>query len=200
MSSCIGSGASPFLTVVLAPGQDLPQQSLPVDPSGVVYDSGLRQPVPGSIVSLEPVGACAGWNPATGLVGADLGGYAVSGGRVSMTVGIEGFYQFLFAPAAPASCTWRIAVTPPPGYSFVSTAIPPAAGPLVPPGGRVGLPGSTAGVAADGGARRGHHLLPDADQRLGRRQHRAQPHPAGPVAADGHLAEQDRRQGGGRSR
>ena len=28
--------------------------------------------MPGSIVSLEPAGVCAGWNPATGLVGADL--------------------------------------------------------------------------------------------------------------------------------
>ena len=134
VSSCIGTGANPFLTVVLAPGQDLPQQSLPVDPSGVVYDSGLRQPLPGSVVTLEPVGACAGWNPATGLVGAGLGGYTVNGNRVSMTVGADGFYQFLFAPAAPASCTWSLAVTPPSGYTFQSTAIPPTAGPLVPPG------------------------------------------------------------------
>ena len=133
-SSCVGSGANPALTVVLAPGQDLPQQSLPVDPSGVVYDSGLRQPVPGSVVSIEPVGVCAGWNPATGLVGANLGGYTISGGRASMTVGSEGFYQFLFGPSAPASCTWQLAVTPPAGYTFQSSAIPPAAGPLLPPG------------------------------------------------------------------
>ena len=133
-SSCVGTGANPVLTVVLAPGQDLPQQSLPVDPSGVVYDSGLRQPVPGSLVSIEPVGVCTGWNPATGLVGANLGGYTLNGDRASMTVGSDGFYQFLFAPSAPASCTWRLAVTPPAGYTFQSTAIPPATGPLVPPG------------------------------------------------------------------
>jgi uncharacterized repeat protein (TIGR01451 family) len=142
VSSCAGSGADPLLTVVLAPGQELQQQSLPIDPSGVVYDSGLRQPVPGSVVTLEPEGVCTGWNPATGLVGANLGGYAISGGRVSMTVGSEGFYQFLFAPSAPASCTWRLAVTPPAGYTFVSTAIPPAAGPLVP----AGAPGSVLNV------------------------------------------------------
>jgi uncharacterized repeat protein (TIGR01451 family) len=142
VSSCVGTGANPLLTVVLAPGQDLPQQSLPVDPSGVVYDSGLRQPVPGSVVTLEPEGVCTGWNPATGLVGANLGGYAISGGRVSMTVGAEGFYQFLFAPSAPASCTWRLLVTPPVGYSFVSAVIPPAAGPLVPGG----APGSVFNV------------------------------------------------------
>ncbi len=142
VSSCIGTGASPFLTVVLAPGQDLPQQSLPVDPSGVVYDSGLRQPVPGSIVSLEPVGVCTGWAPATGLVGAGLGGYRISGNRVSMTVGSEGFYQFLFAPSAPASCTWQLAVTPPSGYTFQSSAIAPTPGPLVPGG----APGSVFNV------------------------------------------------------
>jgi uncharacterized repeat protein (TIGR01451 family) len=136
-SSCVGTGNSPQLSVVLAPGQDLPQQSLPVDPSGVVYDSGLRTPVPGAVVTLEPVGACAAWDPATGLVGATLGGYTLNGGRVSMTVGADGFYQFLFGPTAPASCTFGLTVTPPPGsgYSFQSTAIPPSTGPLVPTGG-----------------------------------------------------------------
>jgi uncharacterized repeat protein (TIGR01451 family) len=134
-SSCVGSGATPMLSVVLAPGQDLPQQSLPVDPSGVVYDSGLRQPVPGSVVSLAPMGACAGWNPGSGIVGAAMGGYTTSGNAIAMTVGSDGFYQFLLAPSAPASCTFGLTVTPPAGYTFASTAIPPATGPLVPSGG-----------------------------------------------------------------
>lgn len=138
-SSCVGSGANPALTVVLKPGENLPQQSLPVDPSGVVYDSGTRQPVPGSIVTLAPTGACTGWNPATSLVAGGLGGYTVSGSAVSMTVGADGFYQFLFAPAAPASCNFGLTVTPPAGYGAPSTAMPPTAGPLVPTGG----PGST---------------------------------------------------------
>lgn len=133
VSSCVGSGADAALTVVLAPGQELTQQSLPVDPSGVVYDSGLRQPVPGSVVTLAPAGSCPGWDPATGLVGGNAGGYTVNGGRVSMTVGADGFYQFLFAPQAPARCDWTLEVTPPAGYTFVSSAIPPAA-PLVPGG------------------------------------------------------------------
>ncbi len=134
-SSCVGSGASPALAIVLAPGQNLPQQSMPVDPSGVVYDSGLRTPVPGSIVTLAPTGSCSGWNPATGLVGGGLGGYSFNGGAASMTVGPDGYYQFLFAPAAPASCTFGLTVTPPAGYTFVSTVIPPATGPLLPGGG-----------------------------------------------------------------
>ena len=141
-SSCVGTGATPALTVVLAPGQDLPQQSLPVDPSGVVYDSGLRQPVPGAVVTLAPLGACAGWNPATHLVGATLGGYTLNGNAVAMTVGADGFYQYLFAPAAPASCTFTLSVVPPAGYTFQSAAIPPQPGVLTPGGG----PGSTFAV------------------------------------------------------
>ena len=134
-SSCVGGGANPALTVVLAAGQELTQQSLPVDPSGVVYDSGNRQPVPGAIVTLAPLGVCTGWAPASQLVGGGLGGYAISGGSVAMTVGVDGFYQFLFAPSAPPSCSFAITVTPPAGYTAPSSAIPPTAGTLSPPGG-----------------------------------------------------------------
>ena len=134
-SSCPGTGANPALTVVLASGQNLPQQSLPVDPSGVVYDSGIRQPVPGAIVTFAPTGTCTGWNPATSLVAATLGGYSINGSAVSMTVGTDGFYQFLFAPAAPASCTFGLTVTPTASYTFPSTVITPTTGPLSVPGG-----------------------------------------------------------------
>lgn len=141
-SSCPGSGADPALTVVLASGQSLPQQSLPVDPSGVVYDSNNRQPVPGAIVTLAPSGSCPGYDPATSLVAATLGGYTINGSATSMTVGSEGYYQFLFAPGAPASCTFTLAVAPPATYSFVSVLIPPAPGTFVPGG----APGSTVAV------------------------------------------------------
>jgi large repetitive protein len=141
-SSCVGSGASPQLSVVLAPGAELTQQSLPIDPSGVVYDSGTRTPVAGAVVTLAPDGSCPGWNPSTGLVAAALGGYLLNGPAASMTVGPDGFYQFLFAPAAPANCTWALSVAPPAGYAFPSAAIPPEPGQLNPPGG----PGSTFAV------------------------------------------------------
>lgn len=146
-SSCVGTGASPFLSVVLAPRQTLVQQSLPVDPSGVVYDSALRQPVPGATVTLSPSSTCVGWDPATQIVAATLGGYRINGAAISTTVGSDGFYQFLFAPGAPASCTFRLDVAPPAGYSAPSAAIPPAAGPLVPPGGA----GSTYAVQPQAG-------------------------------------------------
>ena len=134
-SSCAGQGANPTLGVVLAAGQELTQQSLPVDPSGVVYDSGTRQAVPGAVVTLAPVGVCTGWDPATQLVGGGLGGYTINGSTVSMTVGVDGFYQYLFAPAAPASCQFAITITPPQGYTAPSAAIPPQAGVLAPAGG-----------------------------------------------------------------
>jgi large repetitive protein len=133
-SSCVVRSPTTALGVVLAPGQNLAQQSLPIDPNGVVYDATTRQPVPGSVVTLTPNGVCAGYDPNTSLVNVGSGGYTVSGSSASMTVGAEGFYQFLFAPSAPPSCSFTFTVTPPAGYSFVSTAIPPASGALSAPG------------------------------------------------------------------
>ncbi|MDR0182051.1 SdrD B-like domain-containing protein [Lysobacter arvi] len=134
-SSCrnTGNGISQ-LEVVLVSGENLPQQSLPVDPSGVVYDAVTRDPVPNSVVTLEPAGVCPGFDPNTALLNVAGGGYQVEGSRVSMTVGNDGFYQFLFGPAAPASCEYRLTVTPPSGYTFQSQTIAPQAGTLAPPG------------------------------------------------------------------
>ncbi len=150
-SSCVGSGARSHLTVVLAPGEELRQQSLPVDPSGVVYDSGLRQPVPGAVVTLAPVGVCAGWNPADHIVGATLGGYSISADAISMTVGPDGLYQFYITPSAPPVCVFELRVAPPPTHRFVSSAIAPTPGPLLPPGN----PGEVYSVQPQAGAPHG---------------------------------------------
>ncbi|HVJ38167.1 MAG TPA: SdrD B-like domain-containing protein [Stenotrophomonas sp.] len=140
-SSCASSdGGISQLEVVLKAGENLPQQSLPVDPSGVVYDAVTREPVPGSIVTLSPAGVCAGFDPASSLLNASSGGYRVEGNAVSMTVGTDGAYQFLFGPAAPARCEFTLSVTPPGGYRFTSTLIPAQSQPLSPPaqaGGRI---------------------------------------------------------------
>jgi len=122
------------LQVVLKPGGHLPQQSLPVDPSGVVYDAVTRDPVPGSIVTLQPVGMCNGYDPLTAILNAGAGGYTVEGNAISMTVGNNGYYQFVFGPAAPARCEFRLTVTPPGGYRFASSLIPPQEGALSPAG------------------------------------------------------------------
>jgi len=123
------------LEVVLRAGDHLAQQSLPVDPSGVVYDATTRDPVPGSIVTLAPVGMCSGYDPRTAVLNAAGGGYRIDGSSIAMTVGSEGFYQFAFGPAAPARCEFQLTVTPPGGYTFVSSMIPPQASALSPAGG-----------------------------------------------------------------
>ena len=154
-SSCrTQDGGATALQVVLRPGGELAEQSLPLDPGGVVYDAITRSPVPGSVVTLAPVGVCAGYDPATAVLNAGLGGYRVEGDAVSMTVGSGGFYQFLFATAAPARCEFQLTVTPPSGYTFASTLIPAQAGMLSPPGGGDGrypvLPDTTAPTAPVG--------------------------------------------------
>ena len=133
-SSCRSSDHGfTHLAVVLAPGANLPQQSLPLNPGGVVYDATTRTPVPGSRVTLTPVGTCAGYTPEQHVLNAALGGYTVQGTSVSMTVGAEGFYQFLLGPDAPASCRFQLEVTPPAGYTFESGMIPAETAPLSPP-------------------------------------------------------------------
>lgn len=134
-SACrVGDAGTSDLQVVLKPGAHLPQQSLPVDPSGVVYDSTTRDPVPGSIVTLTPVGSCTAYDPGTSILNALAGGYRIEGNAISMTVGSTGFYQFVFAPSAPARCEFRLTVTPPADYRFASSLIPAEQGALSPAG------------------------------------------------------------------
>lgn len=103
------------------------QQSLPLDPSGVVYDSVKRTPVQGSTVELiGPVG----FDPALHL----LGGAAA----VAQTTGNTGEYQFLLLANAPAG-EYSLAVAPPAGYNYASTAIPAEPGTLTPPIGPASL-------------------------------------------------------------
>ena len=75
-SSCRSNeGGNTHLSVVLAPGANLPQQGLPLNPGGVVYDATTRTPVPGSRVTLTPVGTCAGYSPEQHVLNVALGGY-----------------------------------------------------------------------------------------------------------------------------
>ncbi|MGB9150667.1 MAG: SdrD B-like domain-containing protein, partial [Burkholderiales bacterium] len=106
----------------LNPGITTVQQSLPLDPSGVVYNSQNRQPVPGAKVTL---GGPAGFDPAVHL----LGGLSNS----TQTTGANGFYQYILLPGAPAG-DYSISVVPPAGYASPSTLIPPQPGKLDPTG------------------------------------------------------------------
>ncbi len=76
--------------VTVYSGDNTVEQNLPLDPSGVVYDSVTRQPITGATVTI--VGP-AGFNSALHLVGG-----AASATYVTVA---DGLYQFLLLPTAP---------------------------------------------------------------------------------------------------
>ena len=99
----------------LYPGDNIIEQSLPLDPAGVVYDAVTRQPIQGVVVRLF---GPPGFNPALHLVG--------GAANESVVTGADGFYQFLLTPPAPVGeYTLRI-TTYPPGYIPQPSAMIPA--------------------------------------------------------------------------
>jgi uncharacterized repeat protein (TIGR01451 family) len=116
------------LRVSLLPGASLRQQDLPLDPSGVIYDSVTRAPIPGSQVRF-----CgpAGFNPATMLVGG--ASYTAVGNCAQMTTGPQGFYQFLLVPGAPSG-VYNLEASAPNYAPAPSGSIPPAPGVFTPAG------------------------------------------------------------------
>ncbi len=100
-------------SIVVIAGDDIIDQDLPVDPSGVVYDSLTRIPVSGATVTISgPVG----FNPSNHLVG------GIS--NVSQTTGTDGYYQFLLYVGAPAG-DYSLSVGQPTGYVPQDSAIIP---------------------------------------------------------------------------
>jgi uncharacterized repeat protein (TIGR01451 family) len=131
-NAVIGDGIIESIT--LKPGINIVQQSLPVDPTGIIYDSVTRQALGGATVTL--VGP-PGFNPATGLVGG-----AANVSQVTGASGVAaGFFQFLLvnlgAPGGAPAGTYTIEVKPPAGY------LPPNAtqGGVEPPQGTFAVPG-----------------------------------------------------------
>jgi hypothetical protein len=120
------------LRVNLTPGDSVLDQSLPLDPSGVVYNSApdSRAPIPGAVVTL-----CgpANFNASTQLVGG--ASYTIVPGQpncAAMTVGAQGFYQYLLQPGSPSGRYTLTAKAP--NYFGPSSAIPPTATPpVIPP-------------------------------------------------------------------
>ena len=102
-------------SVVVAAGQDIVDQDLPLDPSGIVYDSLTRQPVAGATVTISAANCQGGaFDPATHLVS----------GAASQTTGADGFYQFLLFSSAP-HCDYHLTVGQPAGYIPQPSAIIP---------------------------------------------------------------------------
>jgi len=108
--------------ITLQPGATVPQQSLPLDPWGVVYDAVRRTPVQGAIVEIN---GPAGFDPTQHLLGGE--------GTARQVVDAQGLYFFQLNSAAPAG-TYTLSVTPPNGtYNPIqpSSMLPPCVGPLV---------------------------------------------------------------------
>lgn len=99
--------------IFLQAGDNVIEQSLPLDPSGIVYDSATRLPVAGAKVTFS---GPAGFDPAQHL----LGGAA----NQNQVTGPDGYNQFLLVGGAPAG-NYTLTITPPAGYSFPSAQIAP---------------------------------------------------------------------------
>ncbi|WP_166869904.1 SdrD B-like domain-containing protein [Massilia mucilaginosa] len=106
--------------ITLTDNSDITEQNLPLNPSGVVYDSVTRQPVRGAVVT---VSGPAGFDPARHL----LGGLAA----LNQTTGSDGVYQFFLQNGAPSG-TYKLAIsTYPVGYVPAESAkIPSCQGAL----------------------------------------------------------------------
>ena len=121
------------LDIDVAPGVTIAQQSLPLDPSGVVYDSATRAPIGGATVSLigpngQPVAANL-------LLPNQQNQLTLASGSNA------GAYRFDLLPGAPAG-NYTIKITPPATYNSVSSVLPPQTGaytPLPLPGAQVSL-------------------------------------------------------------
>lgn len=113
---------SSLLKVNLVAGVNLPNQSLPLDPGGVVYNAVTRAPVPGAVVTLLD----GAGNPVdNACLQAGTPNAQVTGGL--------GIYQFLLVNPAPGACQgsgiYTLQVVQPAGYlPPASTIIPPTAG------------------------------------------------------------------------
>jgi uncharacterized repeat protein (TIGR02543 family) len=82
--------------------------SVPIDPSGVLYNSATRQPISGATVTLL-------YN------GGNANAYVV-GGNATQTTNASGQYGFFLLPGAPAGTySLTVSIT---GYTFASTTIP----------------------------------------------------------------------------
>ena len=99
---------------------DLP---LPIDPSGVVYDSVTREPIEGAIVTITS--ANGDGTPTTPLPGACLLGRD----SATFTTGPDGYYEFFLVPGAAPQCppgetSYALTVVGPEGQGLAS-GLPP---------------------------------------------------------------------------
>ncbi|WP_394753701.1 DUF11 domain-containing protein [Crenothrix sp.] len=122
--------------------------SVPVDPSGVVYNSVTRKPVPGAIVALVrdscpktrgPITVADIFNPSR------IDYTYNADGSVSMITPTDGGYSFFLNTAD--DCKYHIVVTPPANSGLISPSVRIPVKPGIAPAGNVQL---QAGAPADG--------------------------------------------------
>nr|WP_279343722.1 CARDB domain-containing protein [Variovorax terrae] len=128
-SSTVVIGGS-ISNVTLYAGDNVKEQNLPIDPSGIVYDAVSRKPVAGAVVTL------------IGPDGNPVPGNQLLQGASSMTTDASGIYQFDLLPSAPNG-SYKLGITPPDGYS----ATPAAQGGVAQPGGTYTPPTNVALVS-----------------------------------------------------
>lgn len=114
--------------VTLANNAELANQNLPIDPSGVVYDSITRAPIRNAIVSLLAANG-------TPLPAACF----VSASQQGQSTDVSGMYRFDVIPGGSTLCpvgetTYTISITPPTGYSAPSSVLPSELGAFDPTG------------------------------------------------------------------
>lgn len=97
--------------LTLKGGDNILEQSLPLDPSGVVYDAVTRAPIQGAIVTIS---GPAGFDPSI----------HITSGQGSVATGTNGYYEFWLNVGAPIG-DYTLTVTSPAGYvPGPSTLIP----------------------------------------------------------------------------
>lgn len=104
--------------LVFTGGQIFDKQGLPVDYTGLVYDSLKRFPIAGAKLKLS---GPKGFDPANHLIGGN--------DNLNQLTDTTGVYQYLLTSKAPTGI-YSIQVTPPNSYSWPSVIIPPAANAL----------------------------------------------------------------------
>ncbi|MDO8991055.1 MAG: SdrD B-like domain-containing protein, partial [Sideroxyarcus sp.] len=106
------NGDGTLSSLSLFAGDNIVQQSLPLDPAGVIYDSVTHNPVSGAVVTIS---GPAGFTAAN-----------VVGGSLSQTTAADGLYQFLLNPSAPSGIYTLEVTSYPAGYlPTASVLIPP---------------------------------------------------------------------------
>jgi uncharacterized repeat protein (TIGR01451 family) len=115
----VPGGGGIISNIELHAADQVVEQNLPLDPSGVIYDSSSRLPVPGATVTIS---GPPGFDPTSHLVG----------GRDTQTVGSDGYYEFLLQDNGTPfpNGTYTLVVTPPGAYSL-SGILPACANTLV---------------------------------------------------------------------